>query len=102
MSKLQLFALVVAACSTTKATPPPAPPAPVQFVVVEKRDVPLFIEAVGSVDGYVNADIRARVRGYLEKQLYKDGGPVKAGQTLFTIESTEYQAASQSANARAS
>jgi membrane fusion protein (multidrug efflux system) len=100
MSKLQLSSLVVVvACTTTKPTPPPAPPAPVQFVVVEKHDVPLFIEAVGSVDGYVNADIRARVRGYLEKQLYKDGGPVTVGQTLFTIESTEYQAAAQSAGA---
>jgi membrane fusion protein (multidrug efflux system) len=82
--------------------PPPAaapPPAPVGFVVVEKRDVALYIEAVGTLDGYVNADIRARVRGYLERQSYRDGSPVTAGQLLFTIESTEYQAAVRAASA---
>ncbi len=102
MSKFALFAVLVACSNSKPAAPPPAPPVPVQFVVVEKRDVPLFIEAVGSVDGYVNADIRARVKGYLEKQLYKDGGPVKLGQTLFTIEASEYQAAAQSASANLS
>ena len=33
---------------------------------VTRQDVPLFIEAVGTLDGYVNADIRARVKGYLQ------------------------------------
>jgi membrane fusion protein, multidrug efflux system len=68
-------------------------------MTVGKRDLPLFIEAVGSLDGYVNADIRARVRGYLQTQSYKDGAEVKAGQTLFTIESTEYAAAVSAAKA---
>lgn len=87
------------ACDDTKKPPAPPPPPQVGFVTVEKRDVSLYIEAVGSLDGYVNADIRARVRGYLEKQGYKDGSPVTAGQVLFTIEPTEYQAAAKSANA---
>ncbi len=96
------FAALVAlvACSDNK--PPaagPPPPAAVGVAKVEKRDVPLYIEAVGSLDGYVNADIRARVKGYLETQGYKDGSPVKAGQTLFTIEATEYQATAKSAEA---
>ncbi|HEX4422349.1 MAG TPA: efflux RND transporter periplasmic adaptor subunit [Kofleriaceae bacterium] len=93
------LALAALGCSEEKKALPPPPPAAVGFITVEKRDVTLYIEAVGSLDGYVNADIRARVRGYLEKQLYKDGGPVTAGQPLFTIEATEYQAAAQTANA---
>ena len=94
------LALAVIACGETKkpAAGPP-PPASVGVATVEKRDVPLYIEAVGSLDGYVNADIRARVRGYLQSQAYKDGSTVKAGQTLFTIEATEYEAAAKSAAA---
>ena len=51
-------------------------------------------QSVASLDGYDNADIRARVRGYLRTQSYKDGARVKAGDPLFTIEATEYAAAS--------
>jgi len=60
---------------------------------VVRRDLPLYVEIVGAIDGYVNADIRARVKGYLQTQNYKDGGPVTVGQTLFTIEDTDYKAA---------
>lgn len=91
--------LALGACSETKA-PPPAPPPPTVFVApVVRQDVPLYIEAVATLDGYVNADIRARVRGYLRTQDFKDGAPVKAGQLLFTIEPDEYAAASTSARA---
>ncbi|HEX4451013.1 MAG TPA: efflux RND transporter periplasmic adaptor subunit [Kofleriaceae bacterium] len=98
---LALVALVaLVACSKKTSAPAgPPPPAPVTITTVEKRDVSLYIEAVGSLDGYVNADIRARVKGYLQTQSYKDGGPVKAGQLMFTIEPTEYQAAAQTAQA---
>lgn len=88
-----------AALASCKNEKPPAtkpPPPEVSVMTVERRDVPLYIEAVGSLDGYVNADIRARVRGYLQTQNYKDGAPVHANQVLFTIEATEYQAATKS------
>ena len=75
------------------------PPPTVYYAMVSRHDLPLFIEAVASLDGYDNADIRARVRGFLQTQNYKDGAYVKAGQPLFTIESTEYAAALASANA---
>ncbi|HEY1552029.1 MAG TPA: efflux RND transporter periplasmic adaptor subunit [Kofleriaceae bacterium] len=92
--------VALAACSKKETKPAgPPPPAPVTVATVEKRDVSLYIEAVGSLDGYVNADIRARVKGYLQTQNYKDGGPVKAGQLMFTIEPTEYQASAQTAQA---
>src|SRR5262249_53854372 len=87
------------ACDGAKPPPPPPPPAQVGFVVVEKRDVALYIEAVGTLDGYVNADIRARVRGYLERQNYQDGSQGAAGQLLFAIQPAEYQAAARSASA---
>jgi membrane fusion protein (multidrug efflux system) len=51
------------------------------------------------VAGYFDAEIRARVRGFLEKQLYKDGGRVTEGQLLFTIEGTETEAALAAAKA---
>ncbi len=57
------------------------------------------MEAVASIDGYVNAEIRARVRGYLRSQSYRDGAFVKEGDLLFTIEATEFQAQVASAKA---
>ena len=53
--------------------------AEVGVITLARRDVPLHIEAVASLDGYDNADIRARVRGYLRSQDYKDGATVKEG-----------------------
>jgi len=61
--------------------------------------VTLYLDAVGTLDGYVNAEIRARVRGVLQAQKYKDGAGVKQGQLLFTIDRAEYQAARDAAQA---
>ncbi|MFT3924668.1 MAG: efflux RND transporter periplasmic adaptor subunit [Myxococcales bacterium] len=83
------FAL--AACGGQAA--PKAPPPPTVLVdEVETRDVKEYIEAVAVLDGYVNAEIRARVSGYLESQKYQDGARVKTGQLLFTIDPSEYSA----------
>jgi membrane fusion protein (multidrug efflux system) len=77
-----------------------APSPPLVYVApVVKRDVPLYIDSVAVLDGYDNADIRARVRGFLKTQGYKDGSRVKVGDPLFTIEPTEYVAAAASARA---
>ena len=98
------IAIASAACGDPKKPPPP-PPAAVLVTPVVRQDVPIFIEAVGTLDGYVNADIRARVKGYLHSQDYKDGSTVKEGQLLFTIEQAEYTtavAAARAAVARAS
>ena len=79
---------------------PPPTPTPTVFVApVVRQDVPLYVEAVSTLDGYVDADVRARVRGYLQTQDYKDGAPVRTGSILFTIEPTEYVAAVTSARA---
>jgi membrane fusion protein (multidrug efflux system) len=94
-----LAALAVCACTEKKAPPGPPPPPLVYVAAVAKRDVPLYTDSVAALDGYDNADIRARVRGYLRTQAYKDGARVKAGDPLFTIEATEYTASVASAKA---
>src|SRR4051812_44426762 len=77
--------------------PPAAPPPPKVLVSpVKQRNVELVAEALGQIDGYVNAEIRARVRGYLRGQGYRDGAQVKEGQVLFTIDPVEFQAALES------
>jgi membrane fusion protein, multidrug efflux system len=91
--------LGVAGCGEQKAASTPPPPPTVYVQTVRPKDVSLYFDAVGSLDGYDNADVRARVRGFLESQSYKDGAPVKRGDLLFTIESTEYAAAVTSAKA---
>lgn len=88
-----------AACGDDKKNAQPPPPPEVEYDVVKRADVPLFLEAVSSVDGYVTAEIRARVKGFLRSQNYRDGAFVKEGELLFTIEPTEYVAAVQSAKA---
>jgi membrane fusion protein (multidrug efflux system) len=91
--------LLCLSCGEKKgASGAPAPPL-VYVAPVVKRDVPLYIDSVAVLDGYDNADIRARVRGFLKTQGYKDGARVKTGDLLFTIEPTEYIAAAASARA---
>ena len=94
-----LLALFAAACAPEKKQAGPPPPAAVQVAKVTRQDLALFVESVGVLDGYVNADIRARVKGYLEAQRYKDGAAVKQGQPLFQIERTEYLTGVASAKA---
>ena len=45
------------------------------------------------IDGYVNAEIRARVKGFPKSQDYQDGATVKKDQLLFTIDPAEFKAA---------
>src|SRR5262249_5582237 len=59
------------------------PPPVVKVVSVTEQDVPISVEYVGTLVGYINAQIRARVSGHLMSQNYKEGSPVKAGDLLF-------------------
>ena len=99
LATIVLFAPGAWGCGDPKKAAGPPPPPTVYVASVQRRDLPLYIEAVGNMDGYDNADIRARVRGFLRTPGYKDGSPVKNGQTLFTIDDAEYQVALTSARA---
>src|SRR5882724_7246882 len=85
---------VLAACSRDAvATPEPPPPPEVVVLTVQPEDVPIYLDAVGTIDGLVNAEIRARVPGYVRLQAYSDGTYVKQGALLFTIDPLLTQAA---------
>ena len=69
------------------------PPMPVTVVKVQPADVSLSSEWVGTMDGYVNAQIQPQANGYLIKQNYKEGALVSKGQVLFEIDPRPFQAA---------
>ena len=90
-----ICSLSLAACGE-KSAPPPAVPV-VQVVAVAQRDVPIYMEWIGSLDGNVNAVIRPQVTGYLVKQNYREGDLVKQGQPLFEIDPRTFEAAVEEA-----
>jgi membrane fusion protein (multidrug efflux system) len=87
--------LITTACDKEKAAPP-GPPA-VEVVSVAQRDVPIYMEWIGSLDGNVNAVIRPQVTGYLIKQNYREGDLVKQGQPMFEIDPRTFDAAVEEA-----
>ena len=86
-----LAAAGLGGCAKEAAKAPP--PAEVQVVTVVQRDVPVSREWVGYLDGFVNAQIRAQVTGYLVKQDYLEGAAVKTGDPMFEIDPRPFAAA---------
>jgi membrane fusion protein (multidrug efflux system) len=82
-------------CGKEQKAPPQAPI--VEVVEVTQKDVPVYGEWVGTLDGTVNATIRAQVQGYLIKQNYTEGDFVKKDQVLFEIDPRPFQAAIEEA-----
>ncbi|HEX3730817.1 MAG TPA: efflux RND transporter periplasmic adaptor subunit [Opitutaceae bacterium] len=93
-------ALILACGGCAKAPAPAAPPPTVTVVTVEQRNVPVTQEWVASLYGYVDAQVRAQVSGYLLKQDYRDGATVRAGDPLFEIDPRPFQAALAQAEAQ--
>ena len=88
--------LLFAGCG---AKPPATPPPPaVEVAAVARADVPIYHEWIGSLDGLVNATIRAQVTGYLIAQDYREGDPIKKGDLLFEIDPRPFQATLDQAN----
>src|SRR5882672_8832657 len=78
----------------TKGTAQAAAPLPeVAVAEVEQKDVPIYSEWIGTLDGMVNAEIKAQVTGYLLSKDYTEGSFVRKGQLLFEIDPRPLQAA---------
>jgi RND family efflux transporter MFP subunit len=91
-SVILLMAAALSCCEKPASTTSAAPPEVLVTEVVQK-DVPTVREWVGTLNGSENADVRARVTGYLEKRAYQEGGFVKKGDLLFEIDSRPFVAA---------
>jgi membrane fusion protein, multidrug efflux system len=88
---LAALAVLSAACGK-KEEPPPPPPPTVEVAPVVQKDVPVYGEWIGSSDGFVNAQIRPQIEGYVLRRNYQEGYFVKAGQALFEIGPRQFQA----------
>jgi RND family efflux transporter MFP subunit len=89
-----LLALTMTAgCERQVASAPPPAPPDVEVTPVIQKDMPVEGEWIGTLEGYVNAQIQPHVTGYLIRQDYQEGGFVRQGQVLFEIDPRPFQAA---------
>src|SRR5579863_4708148 len=94
---LGAISLQLTSCSPSSAgAREPAAPE-VEVATVQQKDIPVYREWIGTLDGMVNAAIRAQVTGYLLTQDYSEGSFVKKGQLLFQIDPRPLQAAADQA-----
>ena len=91
--------MALTACGPKKQAEAPPPPE-VGVVTVQPTDVPLYQEWIGTLDGFVNAKIRAQVTGYLMAQDYQEGAQMKKGDLMFQIDPRPFQAAVDKARAQ--
>ena len=91
------LSFLVAGCSAPRPQPQTPPPV-VKVVPVEQQDVPIYGEWIGTLDGMVNAEIKAQVSGYLLSQHYTEGSLVRKGQLLFALDPRPFQAVLDQAN----
>ncbi|MEX3925813.1 efflux RND transporter periplasmic adaptor subunit [Paraburkholderia sp. BR10936] len=87
-------------CRDRQAQSGAAPPPPsVLVVTVAAQTIPREIELPGRIEAIRSAEVRARVDGIVERRLFEEGTDVRAGAPLFLIDSRDYEAALQQAQA---
>src|SRR5687767_7724472 len=74
-------------------------PVPVLIAAVERRDVPLYLEGLGTVVGYNTVTVRARVDGRLDAVLFREGQTVRRGELLAQIDPRPFEIALRQAEA---
>ena len=96
-----LLLLVIRLVSTHKS-PPPAPPPRIALVSkVVQKDVPVYLDEIGTCAAYETVQVQAQVSGQIIARHFKDGADVKQGELIFTIDPRPYDAALQQAQAQA-
>jgi membrane fusion protein, multidrug efflux system len=91
-AKMLLAAALVCFAGCEKKPVITPPPPGVEVATVTQTDVPIYHDWIGSLDGLVNATIRAQVAGYLLTQDYREGDAIKKGDLLFQIDPRPFQA----------
>ncbi|MCD6187533.1 MAG: biotin/lipoyl-binding protein, partial [Desulfuromusa sp.] len=90
LSFVILVALNMVACKKEEVKAPPAP-AEVNAVKIEPQTVPVEVTFVAQVESSHQVEIVARVNGFLDKILYREGAVVKEGQTMFLMDQKPYK-----------
>lgn len=96
---LALVPMLLGGCGQEKAPPKKSGPVPVETAVVEQRDVPIDILAVGTVESIASVELKAKVGGEVTKVNFTDGSYVKAGDSIVEIDPRPYQVVAQRAEA---
>jgi membrane fusion protein, multidrug efflux system len=91
--------LVATAVACSKKEAPPPPPPDVLVAEVVQKDVPIYIELVGSTLGSEDVEIRSRVEGYLVSINFTEGSLVRKGQLLYKIDPQPFLVAIDQAKA---
>lgn len=86
-------------CNGSKEAPAAAAPTEVAAMTVSLRDVPVTFEYVGQTESSQQVEIRARVNGFLEERVYKEGSMVHAGDVMFRMDRKPFEAALDAAQA---
>ncbi len=97
---LRLIFILALVCSCSKAPKPKRPPPNVSTAVVEQREVPIYIDAIGQVIPPVEVQIRPQVQGKLLEAYVKQGAIVKEGDVLYKIDPRPFQATLDEAKAQ--
>src|SRR4051812_40748215 len=100
LSAAAVAALMLSACRSGTASSPAPPPPRVSVITVMPERVALGSEWIATLDGYVNAQIRPQVSGYLVRRDYQEGAHVRRGQVLFEIDARPVEAALAQARAQ--
>lgn len=89
----RLFILLFAVgCSYNEPAMRQMPPVPVEDAVVESKDVPIYLKALGNVYARITVRLKPQVQGRILKTHVKQGQVVKKGELLYTIDPRVYQA----------
>ncbi|KPA88403.1 MULTISPECIES: efflux RND transporter periplasmic adaptor subunit [Pseudomonas] len=94
------LASLLSGCNKKEEAAPAAAPAPqVGVVTLQAQPFTLISELPGRTTAYRIAEVRPQVNGIILKRLFKEGGDVKAGQQLYQIDPSVYEATLKSAEA---
>lgn len=97
---IAIFPLVLALGGCEKPAAPSGPPTrSVTAAKAEVRDVPLYIDEIGSTTAVESVNVQAQVAGQIQQVHFQDGAEVQKGELLFTIDPRSYQAALDKATA---
>lgn len=98
LAALALLGLLAPGCSRPEAAPAPAP-VPVRVATVERRDVPIEVDAIGTVTPVSQVTVRSRVEGAVASVAVREGQQVEPGDLLFTLDPRPFEAALAQARA---